>query len=267
MFSFTTRSLLIYSFALVLILFHAFADARLVRTGGRGTYSDSSSDDFLLISDIFKNQIGLTTDFVAIQKRGKNSQDAGLLSVPRNCMNNRGTFLDYNFEISNGFFVDEPCYYEFSENEQRLQLTGSTPFNFDLAASAEILWTISQIGSSDLQFQQNISAINGSEILLDVLMPPELIPGEYEVELSMTLFSGPDATFYKDDSGEGNSPRIDCDSVSLVCGYSTYSQRDTMSLSARYIERLVIRPAAQIPEPNLLAVLTLGLIGLIRRKQ
>ncbi|MDO6694853.1 hypothetical protein Q4574_16265 [Aliiglaciecola sp. 3_MG-2023] len=268
MFIANSRITVIYSLALVLFLFHAFADARLVRGGGRGTYTDSANVEYYLIDNSYENSVGIGLDFVATQYLYKNSQAPFLLATPNDCLRNLGSFSDYNFQIDNGLFVEEPCYYEFYENETTLSLNGFSPFAFDLAQSAEINWTLSQIGKPDLIIVQNITAFDDEDILLDILMPSELIPGEYEVSLDVTLYSGPDADFYNEVSGEGNSLPIDCDPVTNVCGYTSFIASDTLSFTSSYNERLVIlaEPQVEVAEPAILGLMLLGLLG-IRRKQ
>ncbi|MBU2879478.1 MULTISPECIES: hypothetical protein [Aliiglaciecola] len=269
MFTLPSCRVVIYSLASILFLFHAFADARLVRGGGRGTYTDSATDAYYLIDNLYLNSVGIAEDFMAIQMLSKNSQDPHLLTTPSDCMRNLGSFSDYNFAIDNGFFIEEPCYYEFYENEERLTLNGFSPFAFNLAQSAQIIWTISQLGQPDLTINQNISAFDNGDILLDILMPSELIPGEYQVDLDITLYSGLDANFYYDASGEGNSFQYDCDTVNDVCGYTSFYSSDTLSFSARYAERLVILAEQQVEvaEPAILALMLLGLMGIRRQKQ
>lgn len=269
MINFTLRSSLIYSFTLVMFLFHAFADAGLVRNGGRGAVSSSGNDRIFLADDSFINSIGLGVDFTTIEQRSKNIALDGLLSTPQECVRVFGSFEELDQETRFNNFMSLPCYYEFNQDEPRLQMTGFGPLLFNQIDRADITWTFTQTGMPAISVVQDVNAIVGNEVLLDVLMPPSLIPGEYDISLEVTMFSGSDRTFYVEQFGDSGLANPVCDDSlpELVCGYppGTYSPQDTITLRAGYTERLIILPAA-INEPGVLALLLIGLLRLRRRK-
>ncbi len=272
MFSITTRTLFIYSFAFVLFLFHAFADARLIRGGGRGTHLDSSNTIYTLVDDGFRNSVGLEPGYVPIQENRFNSGSDELISTPEECEALFGSLDDLNAAIQFEGFVDEPCYYEFYENDSKLEFSGFGRGLFDMAAGADVTWTLSRAGFSDIIINDSINSIVGNQVLLDTLMPPALVPGEYLIDLDITFFSGPDSTFYR---AQGDSlGDQDCEEVTpgvVECRLRDFFGSDTLSFSSAYKERLVILPgsAPRVPvsEPAMLGLFLISLIGFRVRKK
>ncbi len=269
MFTINKKSAVIYSLAAVLFLFHAFADARLVRGGGRGTVLDSNAFDFLLVNNANINDLGLMAGFSTLESQGYNSGEDGLLSTPQDCVRSFGSQDELDQEKMFGGFVEEPCYYQVYENDLRLEMEGFGRAFFDLASSIEVAWTFSKAGMADIVL---MGSMFDSAPLLDVLMPPELVPGEYTIGLDVTFFSGPDNSFFSSNNSH-DLDVIDCVEPTpgdLQCYHPEWgSASDTLSYSAAYTERLVVLAGTDpltVSAPAGLGLFLLGLFGLRRRQ-
>lgn len=270
MFALTKKNAVIYLLATILFLFHAFADARIIKRGGRGTFSDSNANSFILVEDTNINDLGLMEGFVSLERYSFNSGDDALISTPSECVTNFGTQGDLDNAIQFGGFVPEPCYYQVYENDLRLEMEGFGRSLFSMASSAEVIWTLSQAGMTDIVLNGTVS---DSAALLDVLMPPSLVPGEYNIGLEVVFHSGPDNSFFSSfDVHDLNV--VDCENVTptdLQCYHQAWGgASDTLSFGAAYSERLVVLPGSaplSVSEPASIGILLLGLIGIRRRKQ
>lgn len=270
MFTINKRSAVIYSLAAVLFLFHAFADARLVRLGGRGSVKDSNAISHLLVNDNNINDLGLMDGFISLEGQSFNSGDDGLLSTPQDCVRSFDSQFDLDQEKMFGGFVEEPCYYQVYENDLRLQMEGFGRAFFDLASSVEVTWTLSKAGMADIVL---MGSVFDSAALLEVLMPPELMPGEYTIGLDVTFFSGPDNSFFSSNNSH-DLDVIDCVEPTpgdLQCYHPEWgSASDTLSFSAAYTERLVVLAGTDpltVNAPAGLSLFLLGLVGIRRRQQ
>lgn len=263
------RVVFVYGFALSFFLFHAFADAVLVRGGGRGTHSDSSITIYTLVDDRFTNNLGLDPDYIPIEEELFNSGLDELLSTPADC---EAIFFDAeDLQNARDFegFVDEPCYYEVYENDLLLEFNGYGRALFDLAFSANITWSLTRDGFPPVIINNDINAIVDSEVLLSTLMPEELVPGEYLIDLDVVFHSGPNSTFYR---AIGDiTEDIGCDEIlpgELECYLLEFSGSDTISFSSEYRERLVVLPGSRpINEPFLLSLFLIGLFAVYRHKK
>ncbi len=250
------RVVFVYGFALSFFLFHAFADAGLIRGSGRGSRTASAAEEFYLVNNIHANRLGLAFDYQAISST---SLQVGRFAAGAA---ERGCYREFEFgdpEYDN--FVDDPCYYQFNLGE-RLQFTGFTSIFLSNADRIEAIWSIRQ-GLNRWQF---VSDASNSETTLDVLMPADLIPGEYSVSLTYYFYSGNDTSFFYNPDNHNNFPNncgelIPGDPNSYTCAYD-YEQRDSLSFGAT--ERMVIL-AAVIDSPSSLVLLLFSGLLLIRR--
>ncbi|GAA0859883.1 hypothetical protein [Aliiglaciecola litoralis] len=266
MFTLTTRSFFIYSFALVLFLFHALAEAGLVRGGGRGTYSDSSNTDFVLVANDQINDLGLREGYTAVEVNGFNSGLDALLATPSFCDIEFFDFQDLQDAINFGGFVEEPCYYQVYENDPTIDFLGFGRGLFQLASNVEITWTLSRAGETPIVLAGAASDISGENVSYIGPMPTELFAGEYLVDLTVEFFSGPNMEFFRA-SGDSTDD-VGCDEVApgdVQCYMREFSPSDTLRFDSAFSERLVVLPgSAPINEPAMWGLLGLGLL-LLRR--
>ncbi|GAB5379583.1 MAG: hypothetical protein Alis3KO_29790 [Aliiglaciecola sp.] len=251
--TFNARVVFVYVFAFSLFLFHAFAWAELVRGGGRGSRTNSAAEEFFLVNNIYANQFGMNFDYQAINYDSLQSGVFNAGAAPRDC------YQTYDFD--DPFFVDEPCYYQFIQGD-RLQLFGFTSVFFPDVAAVEATWTISQ-GQNRWMFTGDSSF---SDTMLDVMMPDELMPGEYQVSLDYTFFSGPNNTFFYNSDNHNDFPNscgelIPGDPNSYTCAFD-YDERDTLSFG--FTERLVV--LAKVNSPTALTLMIFGGLLLLRRR-
>lgn len=270
MFTLHIKSAVIYSLAFFMFLFHALADAGLIRGGGRGTHSDSNAYSYVLVNDDNINDLGLMQGFSSLEYESFNSGDPALLSTPDECVTNFGSLDDLNDAITFGGWVEEPCYYEVYENDLRLEFEGYGRAFFQQASSVDVVWRLSQAGMADIILNGFMS---DSAALLDVLMPPELVPGEYILGLEVTFHSGPDNSFF---SSTDIHDRDDVDCIDLAPGdLQCYlpnwgGASDTLSFSAEYAERLVVLAGTSpfsVNAPASLGLFLFGFFALRRRQQ
>jgi len=271
MFTLNTRSAVIYSLALVLFLFHAFADAKLIRGRGRGGVTVSFGSLDLLVPESEINSFDYLNysyfesmpevDVVGVIPPGYPM----VQGVPDDC------FVPLDGTTP---FEDDPCYWQFGVNEADLSITGSTVSHF-ASAMQNITWQIFEadaIPSIDAplyEFDNSHTVVGpkptsgtppfASEVSFNAPMPISLAPGEYQIMVTMEQLAPSGYVFYSADtinSAEaciGPVNNIQCVRFGEVSG-TTFTQVA--------IERLVI-----VNEPGILLVLFSGLVFVFIRRR
>ena len=269
MISISPQKVAVYGLALVLFLFHAFADAKLIRGRGRGgvTVSFGTLDILVPETEIIPGFGMLRWDYYNSPPASNPFNSAFIppgypmvMPVPDDCF----------VELDSGQqFDDEPCYYLFRQNEP-LVMTGSTVTHFPLAIQ-DIRWRIFDINADlffDLplyEFGTAFSTIEAGpfdqaerEIYFNAPMPNDIAPGEYRIQIEVTQTAPDGYVFYSADTTQiGEScifgPGIDCALIGQVSG-KTFIRSNA--------ERLVITAN----EPTTIALIVMALFGLYRRR-
>jgi len=237
-----------------------FADAALIRGGGKGTESSSEAQNFYRIADTYIDALGVKPGFSATDRETLVNGKIPLFAVPTDC------YVDVT--IMPPDFENDPCYYQFYQNEL-LQFEGYMAMYFENAPLMDLVWTLSGAG-----YSQSFSGTHEErKAFLDTTMPL-LAAGEYQIRLMVTFYAGAGYKFYTDPTV--HSDNLNCgeltpgDQSSFSCSYN-WGAAESLSFSSN-LEKVVILAGDKplgIPLPATAALLMLG-GGLLRwriRKQ
>jgi hypothetical protein len=235
---------------LVSMLFVSFvADAGLIRGAGIGHDSSSEAQNFYRIADQYTDALGVRTNFISTDSETLVSGKIPLFAVPSDC------YIDISFSPPN--FVNDPCYYQFYQNEM-LQFEGYMAMFFENSSLVDLVWTITGAGYSQSFSGSYINRMASLETAM-----PLLAAGEYQLGLMVTFYAGAGYKFYTDPSV--HSDNLNCgelnpgDQNSVSCSYG-WIGADTLSFSSR-MEKIVILAGdkpVDIPAPASVLLLLLG---------
>jgi hypothetical protein len=245
-----------FSLLLVSLLFiSSIADAALIRGGGNGNESSSDAQTFYRIADDQVDALGVKTNFTWTDSETLVSGNIPLFAVPTFC------YIDITFQPPG--FVNDPCYYQFFQNEL-LQFEGYMAMFFPSATQMDLVWTLTGAGFSQSFVGSNLDRT----ALLDTLMPA-LDAGEYQISLMVKFYAGAGYQFYRDPSAHNND--LNCgeliagDDTSFSCS-NNWEASDFLTFHS-YSERVLIlagNKPLDIPTPSTAVLLLLG-GGLLRR--
>ena len=237
------------------LLFSAASQAALIRDGGRGSATSSNRFDYYLIADDQVNAFGVQYGFTALERTSLIAGQIPLFAVPTTC------YVDVT--IMPPGFVDKPCYYQFYQQEQ-LQFEGFAAAFFAVGMQSELNWNLSGNG-----FSRDFSGSAGNPLLaLDTLMPPDLLPGEYQLSLQLKFTANQGYRFYTDTNAHSDEQLCGeltaNDPNSFICSHNWYGT-DSLTFNAN-TERVQLlagqRPVAVAAPASagllLLSVLWLG---------
>ncbi|MGQ8367191.1 hypothetical protein [Glaciecola sp. 1036] len=251
MVSFKPRSLCFYSVVFILLVFNSFADARLVRGGGRGGITVSFGTLDLLVPMSAINDFSLL-DYSYYDSMPSEDR-VGIIppsypmvqGVPDDC-----------FEPLSGDepFVDDPCYWEFSETEQTLEFLGSTVSHFENAIQ-NITWQIypanvsvfSPTATPLYEFDNSHTTVNPLQyagnmphktLAFSAPMPAGIAPGEYQVLLTMEQTAPDGWVFYSGDTISNLDEACLGDPGNIQCSLLGNIRGTTFTQSA--LERMVV---------------------------
>lgn len=245
---------------LVSMLFvSSVADAKLIRGGGFGNNTSSEAQNFYRISDVYINELGVIPSFVATDRETLVSGQIPLFAVPTDC------YIDVTFMPPN--FVNDPCYYQFYQNEL-LQFEGYMAMFFENAPLMDLVWTFTGAGYSQSFAGSHLDRAT----FLDSAMPP-LPAGEYQISLQVTFYAGTGFKFYTDPTV--HSDNLNCgellpgDQSSYSCSYG-WAATESLTFSSSLEKVMMIsgdRPL-DVPMPATAGLMLLGagLLRLIRKK-
>lgn len=249
-----------YLLLVSMLCFSFFADAKLIRGGGMGNESSSEAQTFFLIADDQLDALGVKTSFTSIDRETLVSGKIPLFAVPTYC------YVDITFPPPG--FVNDPCYYQFYQNEL-LQFEGYMAMFFPNAVQLDLVWTLTGAGFSQSFTGSNLDRMT----LLDTAMPA-LAPGEYQVSLKVKFYAGAGYQFYLDPSA--HSDDLNCgelipgDENTTSCSYN-WAASDTLTFSSPSERVLILagNKPLDIPAPPtvLLLLLAGGLVRRLIRKQ
>ena len=244
------------------MLFLSFiADAALIRSAGKGSYTSSEAQVFYRIADTQINSLGVKPGFSFTDQETLVQGQIPLFAVPSTC------YFDVSF-LPPGSYEEDPCYYQFYQNEL-LQFEGYMGMYFENAPLMDLVWTLTGAGYSQ--------SFAGSHLeraaFLDSTMPL-LAAGEYQIGLKVTFYAGAGYKFYTDPTV--HSENLNCgelnpgDQSSYSCSYG-WSAAESLSFSS-YLEKVVVLAGdkpVDIPVPTTVALIMLGggLLHLRIRKQ
>ncbi len=227
------------------------AAAALIRGGGIGHDSSSDAQNFYRIADDQRNALGVKTGFIATDRQTLVSGHIPLFAVPSSC------YVDISFPPPG--FVNDPCYYQFYQNES-LQFEGFMAMFFANAARMDLVWTLTGAGYRQSFVGGNLDQL----VLLDTVMPL-LLPGEYQISLLATFYAGAGYQFYRDPSV--HSDDLNCgeliagDPSSSSCSYN-WTAAESLSFSSAGARVVILAgdkpPANPVPAPASVVLLLLG---------
>jgi hypothetical protein len=246
-----------FSLLLVSLLFiSSIADAALIRGGGFGSSTSSEAQNFYRIANDQLDALGVKPSFSFTDRETLISGQIPLFAVPTDC------YVDISFPPPG--FVNDPCYYQFFQNEL-LQFEGYMAMFFPSATQMDLVWTLTGAG-----YHQSFAGSNlDRTALLDTVMPA-LDAGEYQISLMVKFYAGAGYQFYRDPSV--HSDDLNCgelnpgDENSFSCSYN-WAGSDFLSFSS-YSERVLILAGdkpVDIPAPGTSMLLLLGGSLLCRR--
>lgn len=231
-----------------------FADAKLIRGGGTGSYTSSEAQDFYRIADTHIDALGVKPGFSFTDKETLVQGQIPLFAVPSDCYFN-ANFLPPGYE-------EDPCYYQFYQNEL-LQFEGYMGMFFENAPLMDLVWTLTGAGYSQSFAGSHLDRAT----FLDSTMPL-LAAGEYQIGVKVTFYAGQGFKFYTDPTV--HSDNLNCgelipgDENSGSCSYS-WAAAESLSFSSR-LEKVIVLAGDKpldIPLPSTAALLLLG-YGLLR---
>ncbi|WP_068062485.1 hypothetical protein [Rheinheimera sp. SA_1] len=235
---------------LVSMLFvSCMANAVLMRGGGKGNNTSSEAQNFYRIADEYVNALGVKPSFIATDHETLVQGQIPAFAVPTYC------YVDVTTMPPD--FVNDPCYYQFYQNEL-LQFEGYMGMFFENAPLMDLVWTL-----TGADYSQSFA---GSHLeraaFLDTTMPL-LAAGEYQIGLKVTFYAGQGFKFYTDPSV--HSDNLNCgelipgDESSGSCSYS-WAAAESLSFSSD-LEKVIIlsgNKPLDIPIPATTALLLLG---------
>jgi len=222
---------------LALFLFAQFAEAGLVRTGGRGDPSSNFSQAFYYVDNQYLNEVGIIAsafDFDSPKAansivRAVGGGGRGLGAVPNDCINgyteddldNLEQEISFLYEdFDNGLITEdelnagiaalefavygEPCVWEFAQGDA-LSMFGFFSLYFDTPdVSYDVNWLIGDITlPGDINTAGDIVAPDGTirDGWVTLNTPPTMAfaPGDYMVYVSVGL-SAPNGRFFRTSS-------------------------------------------------------------------
>lgn len=247
--------LLLYS----ALFFSAASQAALIRDGGRGSATSSNRFEYYLIADNQVNAFGVQYGFTALDSTSLIAGQIPLFAVPTNC------YVDVTFMPPD--FVDQPCYYQFYQQDQ-LQFEGFAAAFFAVGIQSELIWNLAGNG-----FSRDFSGVAGNSLLLlDTLMPPDLLPGEYQLSLQLKFTANQGYRFYTDSNAHSDEQLcgelIANDPNSFICSHNWYGT-DSLTFYAN-TERVQVlagqRPLpVAAPATSVLLMLSVFWLGWRRR--
>ncbi|MBC3765180.1 hypothetical protein [Neptunicella marina] len=251
-------TLLIFS-----LMFTSLVNARIVRSGGVATSTDSFDYTVEMAYTSGINTIGLDGGYYGNSFSYNSFADYVYATPALDCHYN----IQYNNEDNIARRTD--CDYEFDLGD-RLQLQGYLEVFLEKSASYDLFWTITQ-GTKQWQFSgPEVWLTDGSRdvtknVFLDVAMPLDMLVGDYEVRLDFIQYAPTDVIYY------GYNSLIDpyhCEDIQTgpntienVCG-QIGTASDTLGFTSK-VENMRIL-GAQVPEPVSFALFMLGLVTLRR---
>lgn len=243
-------------------------DARLIRGSGRGGSTSSTADTYYLIDDIHRNSVGIDTGYFDTGGFPSAHVSGGIAlayAAPTSC-------VDYSLIEENEqraaagveLLEEEPCIWE-SQQHENLSLFGAYLIFLSPPSLIDVSWTISN-GTMDWTLAGFIDDVGTP--WLDAPIPADMGIGDYWATVTITQYSGPDASFYKQNVHDSDFYQCDDSEMPLVCGYAFSSSDSYSSTYASEILRIV-PTTITASAPAALFIYLSGLIALtmIRRRK
>lgn len=257
------------------------SDAKLIRGGGRGSETSSTSDDYYLIDDIHRNSVGIDEAYFEAGAFPSVTISGGIdtaFAAPTEC-------VDYSIIEENQrredagveLLVEEPCIWEFEQNEN-LVLFGDFLLYFADADLIDVNWLISD-GVNDWNFAGTVNpdknyflpdgelADKAGMVFLDAPIPFDMGVGDYTVSVQVTQFSGSEASFYS--LNTHNSASFNCDDTvnPNICGYTLSAMDSLSSHSENEILKIVSQSAISVSSPSMVFIYLFFMVGLLAKNK
>jgi hypothetical protein len=257
------------------------SNAKLIRGGGRGSGTSSTSDDYYLIGDIHRNSVGIDEAYFDSGAFPSVTISGGIdtaFAAPTEC-------VDYNILEENerraaagvDLLEEEPCVWEFEQNEN-LVLYGDFLLYFADADLVDVNWLISD-GVNDWNFAGTVNpdsnyllpdgelADRAGMVFLDVPMPFDMGVGDYVVSVQVTQYSGLDASFYS--LNVHDFPSFNCDDTVTpnICGYSLSPRDSLSSYSKTELLRIVAQAPILVSSPATVFICLFFIVGLLAKNK
>jgi hypothetical protein len=256
------RCLISLLLAIITLVYATSAESILLRGAGRGSNKDSDATQYYLVNNSQINQFGLKDSFTSIENQSLQSGTFEAGSTPYDC------YVYDSFADDGGPFVDEPCSYEFYQDEP-LQFDGFSSVFFANAADIMATWHITQ-GQNSWSYE---GVINHGNAILDILMPAELSIGDYMVSLDVSFHAGDGFSFFSknvhDTFPDSCGELIPGDEDSFTCSYSGDISSTLSFSSPAELMRILpgTRAIATISEPGLWMLWMMSVLALLWLKR